>query len=102
MTREFWLQDSQGALICPKNCVIPPVDNTKNQPLFLEGLGLMKNCIISVHFIKWNEEENLETALIKTKVSVGYGIDDDSGLYFKNEILSSTDGNISIFKQNHQ
>ncbi|MBA2870596.1 cyanophycinase-like exopeptidase [Anoxybacillus calidus] len=96
------MQDSQGALICPKNCVIPPVDNTKNKPLFLEGLGLMKNCIISVHFIKWNEEENLETALIKTKVSVGYGIDDDSGLYFKNEILSSTDGNISIFKQNHQ
>jgi cyanophycinase len=93
---------SAGALICPKNCVIPPIDNTKNKQLFLEGLGLMKDCIISVHFTKWNEEENLKTALTKTKVSVGYGIDDDSGLYFKNEILSSTDGTISIFKQNHQ
>jgi cyanophycinase len=91
---------SAGALICPKNCVIPPIDNAENKHLFLEGLGLIKDCVISVHFTKWNEEENLMKALSKTNVSVGYGIDDDSGLYFVNEILCSSEGNTYMYEHN--
>lgn len=35
---------SAGALISPANCVIPPIDNSKNKHLFLTGLGLKKLC----------------------------------------------------------
>ncbi|WP_019413975.1 Type 1 glutamine amidotransferase-like domain-containing protein [Paenisporosarcina sp. TG20] len=83
---------SAGALISPRNCVIPPIDTPKNKHLFLNGLGLISNCVISVHFTKWKEESNLKSALSKTKVSVGYGIDDDVGLYFLNESFSEKEG----------
>ena len=78
---------SAGALISPKNCVISPIDNTKKKQLFLEGLGLLKDLVIAVHFTKWNEKDNLKSALKKTGVSIGYGIDDEGYLYFENERL---------------
>lgn len=91
---------SAGALISPSNCVIPPIDNSRNEHLFLNGLGLIKDCVISVHFSKWKEEENLKAALARVNASIGYGIDDDEGLYFENEILSETEGdNFHTFKQ---
>ncbi|SDQ79237.1 Type 1 glutamine amidotransferase-like domain-containing protein [Virgibacillus salinus] len=90
---------SAGALISPSNCVIPPIDNSRNEHLFLNGLGLIKDCVISVHFSKWEEEENLKAALARVNAPIGYGIDDDEGLYFENEVLSETAGdNYYIFK----
>jgi len=83
---------SAGALISPSNCVIPPIDTPKDEQLFLTGLGLIRDCVISVHFSKWQEEQNLLAALAQTKVSTGYGIDDDVGLYFYNETLTETEG----------
>lgn len=89
---------SAGALISPENCVIPPIDNARKQHLFLTGLGLIKDCVISVHYSKWNEEENLKTAISKVEVSIGYGIDDEEGLYFKNGTFSESEGeNFYIF-----
>ncbi|MGP4108481.1 Type 1 glutamine amidotransferase-like domain-containing protein [Virgibacillus sp. L01] len=91
---------SAGALISPLNCVISPIDNSRNEHLFLTGLGLIRDCVISVHFSKWKEEENLKAALARVNAPSGYGIDDDEGLYFENEILSETEGdNYYIFKQ---
>ncbi|QOR65071.1 Type 1 glutamine amidotransferase-like domain-containing protein [Cytobacillus suaedae] len=91
---------SAGALISPEYCVIPPIDNSQNKHLFLNGLGLIKNCVISVHFTKWNEEENIKTTLKKLNVPIGYGIDDNAGIYFQNEELSETEGaNVYTFKQ---
>jgi cyanophycinase len=55
-------------------------------------LELVHDCVISVHFSKWNEQENLIAAVEKVKVSIGYGIDDEAGLYFSNENLSETEG----------
>ena len=77
---------SAGALISPVYCVIPPIDNSKKEHLFLKGLGLV-DCVISVHFSKWKEESNLISAIKKTNVPIGYGIDDNGVLYFKNEEL---------------
>ncbi|WP_394136692.1 Type 1 glutamine amidotransferase-like domain-containing protein [Cytobacillus oceanisediminis] len=88
---------SAGALICPEHCIIPPVDTPKKQHLFLNGLGLISNCAISVHFAKWNEKENLIAAMKKTGASIGYGIDDHAGIYFNNERPGFTEG--SIFKK---
>ncbi|MCA1031174.1 Type 1 glutamine amidotransferase-like domain-containing protein [Bacillus timonensis] len=83
---------SAGALISPENCVIPPVDNVEGKQLFLPGLGLIQDCVISVHYSKWSEEANLKAAISKIGVSKGYGIDDDEGLYFMNENLVDSEG----------
>lgn len=83
---------SAGALISPEHCIIPPIDNSKNEHLFLKGLGLLKDLVVSVHYTFWEEEKNLKAAIIKTGVSVGYGIDDEAGLYFENEKLVAIDG----------
>lgn len=89
---------SAGALISPANCVIPSIDNSKNEHLYLEGLDLIDHCVISVHFSEWNEEENLKFALEKVNVPIGYGIDEGAGIFFKNERLLETEGeSIHIF-----
>jgi len=88
---------SAGALISPNVCVIPPIDNRANEHLFLKGLGLINHCVISAHFSKWDEEKNLLAALSKTNSSMGYGIDDASGIYFKNERISDTAGQIYFY-----
>lgn len=90
---------SAGALITPEHCVIPPIDNSQNRTLFLKGLGLIHDCVVSVHYSTWNEEENLKRAIEVEKVSTGYGIDDNSGLYFHNEIFTEAEGNYFIFKR---
>ncbi|WP_347860830.1 Type 1 glutamine amidotransferase-like domain-containing protein [Salimicrobium sp. PL1-032A] len=83
---------SAGVLIIPENCVIPPIDNSQNKHLFLQGLGLISDCVVSVHYTKWKEEENLKAALKKLKSNIGYGIDDEAALYFVNELVSETEG----------
>jgi cyanophycinase len=62
--------------------------------------GLVNNCVISAHFSKWNEEKNLIAALSNTKLPVGYGIDDESGIYLKNEIITQTAGQIYFYHAN--
>ncbi|MFC4559807.1 Type 1 glutamine amidotransferase-like domain-containing protein [Virgibacillus kekensis] len=83
---------SAGALISPAHCVIAPVDNREKKHLFLKGLGLIHNCVISAHYSTWQEENNLKAAINRTGVPVGYGIDDGAGIYFQNEIRKETDG----------
>lgn len=91
---------SAGALISPEYCVIPPIDNSQKKHFFLNGLGLIKNCVISAHFTKWNEEKNIKAALEKLNVPIGYGIDDDAGIYFENESLLEAEGeSVYIFEQ---
>ncbi len=89
---------SAGALISPGYCVIPPVDNQEGKHLFLPGLKLIKDIVISAHFTKWQEEANLQKALWKTAVPTGYGIDDAAGCYFKNQSLVLTEGNIRVMR----
>lgn len=88
---------SAGALISPNVCVISPVDNRKKEQLFLRGLGLIENCVISAHFSKWDEEKNLLAALSATNLPTGYGIDDDSGIYLKNGLLTQSAGQIYYY-----
>ncbi|WP_307786981.1 Type 1 glutamine amidotransferase-like domain-containing protein [Pseudogracilibacillus auburnensis] len=83
---------SAGALISPAHCVIPPIDNSRQLHLYLKGLSLIKDCVISVHYSTWDEKENLKAAIKKTNVTTGYGLDDQTGVYFINENLSKTEG----------
>lgn len=82
--------------------LFPPVDNVHNEHLFLKGLGLIQDCVISVHFSSWNEEENLLVAMDRLDVPIGYGIDDDGVLYMKNErIIEYKSNNVHILKKNN-
>ncbi|RLQ93324.1 Type 1 glutamine amidotransferase-like domain-containing protein [Falsibacillus albus] len=90
---------SAGALISPAHCIIPPIDNDWNEHLFLKGLGLVNHCVISVHYRKWDEEANLKAAIHQTKSPVGYGIDDEAGIYFHNEELAFTEGFMTHFEK---
>ncbi|RFB13487.1 peptidase S51 dipeptidase E [Bacillus sp. HNG] len=82
---------SAGTLVSCEHCVISPEDALQQEQLYLLGLGLLKNCVISVHFSEWNEEKNLIEAVSKMNVP-GYGIDENSGIYFKNGQLVEHEG----------
>ncbi|GLB58833.1 hypothetical protein NCCP133_09660 [Cytobacillus sp. NCCP-133] len=71
----------------------------KKQHLFLKGIGLINSCAISVHFSKWNEKKNLEAATKNIDASIGYGIDDGAGIYFKSEVPATMNGNIHTYKK---
>ncbi|WP_226679806.1 Type 1 glutamine amidotransferase-like domain-containing protein [Sutcliffiella horikoshii] len=90
---------SAGALISPENCVIPPIDNSEGKHLYLKGLGLIKECVVCVHFTEWNEEKNLKIAMSKLGVPKGYGIDDEEGLYFIDGNLKESEGDNYLFVQ---
>ncbi|MFQ3545299.1 Type 1 glutamine amidotransferase-like domain-containing protein [Halobacillus rhizosphaerae] len=87
---------SAGALISPVHCVISSKDNDQNIQLFKEGLGLLENQVISAHYLKWEEEQSLKEAVKQSRVPLGYGIADESGLYFHNHKLERTEGYIHI------
>lgn len=89
---------SAGALVIPEQCVISPKDNQDNELLFQKGLGILKDCVIAVHFSQWNEEENVRESIERTNVSIGYGIDEGAGMYFHNETLTETEGCIAIIE----
>ncbi|MFT8323507.1 MAG: Type 1 glutamine amidotransferase-like domain-containing protein [Bacillus sp. (in: firmicutes)] len=92
---------SAGALICPTYCIIPPKDTAKKEHLFLKGLGLLKNCVVTVHFSKWHEASNLQTAISKLKAPIGFGIDDGAGVYFENDTLSETEGVVYYMEEGY-
>jgi len=88
---------SAGALVSLNNCVV----QSKNDQLFLKGLGLLSECLIQVHFTSITDEESLKSALIKTNTPIGYGICEESGIYFENETLSLTEGTIHPIELNY-
>lgn len=81
---------SAGALVSCEHCVISP-ENTAQQQLYLNGLGLISDCVISVHFTEYEEEKNLIEAISKLQVT-GYGIDENSGLYVRSGQLIESEG----------
>lgn len=83
---------SAGALVSCEHCVISPEDTAQEHQLYLQGLGLIKDCVISVHFSEWGEEKNLIEAISELNVPIGFGIDENSGIYFKNGQLVEHEG----------
>ncbi|KHE67752.1 Type 1 glutamine amidotransferase-like domain-containing protein [Halobacillus sp. BBL2006] len=87
---------SAGALISPQICVISPKDNKKGIPLFKNGLGLTDELIVAAHYLEWEEEQHLKEAIQKMDVPIGLGIAEQSGVYLKNNKLTSSEGYIHI------
>ncbi|UOQ95256.1 Type 1 glutamine amidotransferase-like domain-containing protein [Halobacillus shinanisalinarum] len=87
---------SAGALIAPRHCVISPKDNIQEITLYKKGLGLLQRGVISAHYLKWQEQKQLKNVLHETKEIYGYGIADQSGIYFKNQQLTTIEGYVHI------
>ncbi|MFT4416419.1 Type 1 glutamine amidotransferase-like domain-containing protein [Fredinandcohnia humi] len=89
---------SAGALIAPEYCVVSPHDTLRKEQLFLKGLGLLEDYVLSVHYSTWNEEENLLKAINTTGVPKGFGIDEESGIYINNGRVVEIEGHL-VFMQ---
>ncbi|RWZ58813.1 peptidase S51 dipeptidase E [Halobacillus fulvus] len=87
---------SAGALITPAHCVISPKDNEEGSQLLKEGLGLLSDAILSAHFLEWDEEEALRTAMHRTESFIGYGIAECSGIYLCNGKIRMSEGFVQI------
>lgn len=80
--------NSAGALILPEICLISPQDNVQGKLLFKQGVGLIKNILISVHYTEWGNQPNLLEAMRTRKINHGIGIDEQGCAVFRNEQLA--------------
>ncbi|SDC64753.1 Type 1 glutamine amidotransferase-like domain-containing protein [Shouchella lonarensis] len=71
---------SAGALISPACCIISPNDNEAQSLLIKEGIGLLQDVAISVHYTAWQDRDNLSAGMRQTNITRGFGIDDDAYL----------------------
>ncbi|MUK90540.1 peptidase S51 dipeptidase E [Ornithinibacillus sp. L9] len=83
---------SAGALISPNQCVISAKDNDSKVYQEREGLGLLSNVLIAVHFSQWHEEQHLRDAVQQHRRFRNYGIDEHTCAYFVNEELRGVEG----------
>ncbi|MRH43681.1 peptidase S51 [Aquibacillus halophilus] len=81
--------NSAGALLSTTTVLLSPIDTNNEKAMIINGLGLLSNVLISVHYTKWNDAENLKKGLLKTGIKIGYGIDDQACLIFKNNKVHS-------------
>ena len=92
---------SAGALICPEHCIISPKDNEQNETQYRNGLGLIAEVLIAVHFSEWNDENHLRNAVNKFKGYRNYGIDESTCVYLLNGYLEAIEGNGVYYIENN-
>jgi cyanophycinase len=83
---------SAGALILPEICLISPNDSNNGEMLSKDGVGLLTDILIGVHFTEWNDENNLLAGMKKHKIRLGIGIDEEACAVFKNGKFESEFG----------
>ncbi|PKG23296.1 Type 1 glutamine amidotransferase-like domain-containing protein [Niallia nealsonii] len=83
---------SAGALIFPETCIISAKDNPKGEFEPKKGLGLLKNLLLAVHFSEWKDETHLLHAVNKLGEQQNYGIDENTGIYFRNGKMHTIEG----------
>lgn len=84
---------SAGSLIIPELCIISPKDNEQSEFQYREGLRLISDVLIAVHFTEWNDEAHLRYAVKNFNNDINYGIDEDTCVYLLNGRLESIEGN---------
>ncbi|WP_179298735.1 GNAT family N-acetyltransferase [Evansella halocellulosilytica] len=76
---------SAGALLLPNTCILSPNDTATGERKILEGIGLLEDIGISVHFTEWNDRKNIEVSMKEAGLTKGYGIDEQACIRFDNE-----------------
>lgn len=79
---------SAGALLAPRICAIPPEDTGEPAPVILEGLGVVEDLIVGVHFSEWNALPHVLEAMATTRTRTGLGIDEGACAVFENGKLA--------------
>lgn len=75
---------SAGALLSPEICVLP-IDETNNASLrTVNGLGLVSNVTIGVHFTERNALPTVLEAMSRIQTQTGWGIDESACAVFEN------------------
>ncbi|WP_214767323.1 MULTISPECIES: Type 1 glutamine amidotransferase-like domain-containing protein [unclassified Exiguobacterium] len=87
---------SAGALLAPGQCRIPAIDQWDGRDLVLEGLGLLPDAVLSVHYDTWDEAANLQQAFITTGSLYGYGLPERTGIYLNNNQLVRQEGPLPV------
>lgn len=75
---------SAGALIAPEICVLQDEDSSEGTFRIEDGLGLMKEALVGVHFSERNALPTLLEAMSKTRTKTGWGIDEPACAVFEN------------------
>lgn len=84
---------SAGALISMNPCIISAKDNNDRVLQSRNGLGLLIDTILSVHFSEWQEQDHLLIAVKKFTPYQNYGINEQTGIYFCQDYLAEMEGN---------
>lgn len=83
---------SAGALITPESCVLTS-DETGDAVLnIVDGLGLVSDIIVGVHFTEQNRLSNVLDAMILTQTKIGWGIDEPACAVFEDGQFKKTLG----------
>ncbi|MCT4792170.1 MULTISPECIES: Type 1 glutamine amidotransferase-like domain-containing protein [Exiguobacterium] len=90
---------SAGALLTPDECRIPAIDQRDGNALVLNGLGLLTDAVVSVHYDAWQEEANLRQAFRSTNSTFGYGLPERAGIHLKNNQLVQQEGPSPVLLQ---
>ncbi|HEY4554761.1 MAG TPA: Type 1 glutamine amidotransferase-like domain-containing protein [Bacillaceae bacterium] len=84
---------SAGALLSTEACVISAKDNMEEEFQHRLGLGLLSDVVVAVHFSEWGDEAHLREAFEKFGDRYSYyGIDENTGMYFRNGQLGDVEG----------
>ena len=67
---------SAGALIVPEICALPPDETDDGSLQIVDGLGLLSDLIVGVHFTELNALPSVLEAMARTRIRVGWGIDE--------------------------
>ncbi|WP_214808675.1 Type 1 glutamine amidotransferase-like domain-containing protein [Exiguobacterium sp. s102] len=87
---------SAGALLAPDECRIPAIDQRDGRDLVLEGLGLLPDAVLSVHYDTWDEAANLHQAFTTTGSLYAYGLPERTGIYLNNNQLVRQEGPLPV------
>lgn len=83
---------SAGALLAPEICVLTPDETDDASFAILDGLGLIDDVIVSVHFTEWNALPSLLDGMAETETGIGWGIDESACAVFEGGQFSRTLG----------
>lgn len=75
---------SAGALIAPRVCAFHPGEDDAGARV-VEGLGLLDDLLVAVHFTADNALQHLLDAMTATRTRHAWGVDDAACVVFENE-----------------
>lgn len=81
---------SAGALILPTQAYLLSMEGDDYE--IVEGMGLVENLIIGVHYTEFNQAHNVAEIMDYYGIQEAYGIDEDACAHFENSVFKKAMG----------